>query len=303
MQEKELKYYKIIDAGVSELKDGQFYYTQKEILEKINALASTTYTASTLTKSIKKGTLSRKTYKTISDSIQKIMKSELNMTWDEANTQFKLDHDETWSQDIIIVPEKNAHEGGTDLKIYADGRLTVPEKAAFIKQAQKEVILFGLRLNQFAEYFTKQNESVYKKHVENALKSGVNFYCYLLDPDRNAARFYFEDLAKVFEKERKSIETIQNVIKELLVIKQQFQDKGYKGQLYIYKYDHIPSYYLNAIDPTTANGKMQFSPYLYGILRSNCPVLTFSKQAEPQLFKKYWTSFKQLTKDAQLIEK
>ena len=283
-------------------------YSQRVIVTKLQVLGKS-LSHSSLNKAYKGATnvvennkrLTTNTLRAIVTGLAQIVKSELNMVYDEKDHEYKLDEqDKDWCP-LIIQSDPTTLSENT-LKIYRDGRLPIPEKAAYISQAHKEVIMFGTRLNQFSRYFSERNEAEYKKHIIAALKRGVNFYCYLLDPNQQSSKFYFDDLARVSPKEKNSIEVIQTVIKDLKALQASFLSEGYKGKLHLYSYNHLPTYYLLALDPDTINGKMQISHYLYGVSRSNCPVFSFEKQSEPDLFRKYYNSFKELKKEARSIK-
>jgi 6-pyruvoyl-tetrahydropterin synthase len=303
MNKLETLYLQLIKNGTDLLRHHpETLYNQSIIIQKLEALGVKT-NAPSFSKAYNGKHLTDRTLKPIADGLKVLIKSELNYVFDEASCTFQSDiHDQTWQQVIVkLVNENTAADDLKTLHIYRDGRLPIPQKANFIQKAQQEVIIFGARLNQFTNYFTKRNDGEYANHVREALQKGVNFKCYLLHPEKNIAKLYFDDLAKAMPEEKKSIEVIRETIIELKKLREEFQSERYKGQLHLYQYNHIPNFYLHAIDAETPNGEMHISHYLYGLRRSNCPVLTFTKLAEPGLFKKYWDSFKAMTKNADYL--
>ncbi len=303
MNKLETLYLQLIKNGTELLgQHAETLYKQSTIVEKLKALKVDTNT-STFSKACNGKHLTAKTLKPIADGLKILIKSELNYAFNEDFCTFEEDtNDRTWQKVIVkLVNENTAADDLKALHVYRDGRLPIPEKASFIQKAQQEVIIFGTRLNQFTNYFTERNDGEYANHVRDALARGVHFHCYLLNPDRNIAQLYFDDLAKAMHKEEKSIGVIQKNIEKLKKLREKFQAEECKGQLHLYQYNHIPNFYLHSIDAKTPNGEMHISHYLYGLRRSNCPVLTFTKCAEPLLFEKYWTSFKAMTKNANCI--
>lgn len=185
-----------------------------------------------------------------------------------------------------------------EMKFHRKGRLFIAEKTALIATAKEEVHEIGVRLKRFSEYFTTRSPEEYKIYVEQLLSKGVHFKCYLLDPDANAARFYFEDRAKILPKDKKSTEVIKEVINNLLDIRNEFQEKGYQGAFEIYTYANIPNNAFSVIDPFSANGKMLIQHYLYGLQRNLCPSMEFTKRGEPILFERYLTAFNSILENA-----
>ncbi|NJL75073.1 MAG: hypothetical protein HC892_08610 [Saprospiraceae bacterium] len=302
MDNNKKKYLDIIQKGVTLLQeDIETTYTQRRIVEKLEAIGNRVST-SFLNKAFNGKSdyhFSLAALRDVANAVKKIIKSELNMIYSEKSSEYVKDIDDSAWTKIIIEPPQPKYK--PTLQIFRDGRLPVSEKAAYLDKAQKEVIIFGTRLNQFANYFSARSEAEYKTHVLAALKRGVDFHCYLINPNGQSSKFYFDDLKKVAPKEAKSISIIQDVIAELTSLQSDFDAKGYKGKLHLYTYDHLPTYHLLALDANTAQGKMQVSHYLYGVKRSDCPVIAFEQQTEPELFKKYWLSFNALRKDARQL--
>ncbi|HFA50769.1 MAG TPA: hypothetical protein ENJ95_17310 [Bacteroidetes bacterium] len=204
----------------------------------------------------------------------------------------------------VIVPEYQ--EAGAAPKLnyifHQKGRLRTEQKTAFFSTAQTELIEFGLSLNSFSNYFFTRNEEEYKAHIESLLKKGVHIKCYLLDPECNEARLYFNDRKIFVEEDCPGTEKIKTVLRRFKKIDREFKAAGHRGRFEIYTYKHIPNNYFLSVDGNSLNGKMMVSHYIYGELRANCPVLEFTKKDNPSLFKKYWNSLDKLMQGANKIK-
>lgn len=207
-----------------------------------------------------------------------------------------------WSADIITVSPDPESSSSTDINFYELGRLEIGEKTNFFSTAVSEVIEFGLSLNSFSNYFYTRKEAEFKAPVEALLNKGVNFKCYLLDPDSNEARLYFEDRKKYVEEDARGIEKIKNSIERLQKMHNEFKATGFSGQFEVFKYKHIPQNYFLVVDGSKLGGKMMVSHYLYGELRANCPVMVFPKDGHRDLFRKYWNALDKLTQKAKKIQ-
>ncbi len=229
-----------------------------------------------------------------------LLQREMDMGFDPHTQDFLLQHTPGWV--AAVVPEEPARApAGGALTVHDAGRVSVQEKANFIRHARQEVLEVGVRLNSFANYFTSQNEDAYKMHILALLKKGVHVKSYLLDPDSNEARIYFEDRMRVQSFEKDSIGEIKKVIERLQAICAEFKTMDLPGKFEIYLYKHIPYSMFLVVDGGMEDGKMMLSHYLYGIRRANCPVLEFTKKEERALFRKYWESVQLFIADAKKL--
>ncbi len=296
----ELTKTRIIIEGVALLKKAK-RYKQVALIHKLRYLGyelSNALFSNILTnKKVGKDTLFY-----ISEGIQKIVELELGLSWkDGAFVEF-IDK-KKWEP--TIVPGLSLQEPSLITKpgfsFHEDGRLSVQEKVEFLAGAQKEVIEFGLTLNTFVSYFISRRDTEYKSPVEQLLEKGVNFKCFLLSPECNEARLYFEDRKLIAKDELGNIEQIKKSIKKLKHLKKEFDLLGYKGSFEFFTYKHIPYNYFMAIDGSTPRGKMMVSHYIYGIPRAKCPVIEFTKKHNYSLYKKYWNALHLLTKNAKQV--
>lgn len=114
---------------------------------------------------------------------------------------------------------------------------------------------------------------------------------YLLDPDTNEARIYFEDRAKVQTFEKDAISETKRNLERLKALCREFLGHAAAGTFEIFLYRHIPFSQILVVDSKMEGAKMMVSNYLYGIKRADCPVMEFSKKDQSQLYSKYWESF------------
>lgn len=241
--------------------------------------------------------------KKVADGFCEIIRQELCLEYVEASESFAAIRENCQKSK---VPEFGANEETAiadhpGLTYHAKGRLFISEKATFIKSAKQEIFEVGVRLRRFSEYFTTRSEAEFKTHVEELLAKGVQFKSYLLDPNSNAAHFYFSDRAKVLEKEKDSIPIIKDVIKDLKAIGGEMEEKAYPGKFELYTYASLPTNAFMAIDPYSTNGKMIVQHYIYGVKRNLCPTVELTREGNPKLFARYLSSLESIIKDAKKV--
>ena len=283
---KEKRLYTLINKSLEHLYD-QLAYTQVAVIDKLRLLGHVVSPAS-LSK-IKTGKdVGLPLLISVAKGIQLIMEQELDMAFNGKTEDFEPLDTLGWKPTVVPkIPPQDTQK----FTLHPEGRLLVDEKARFIKNATQEIIELGIRLNTLSNYFTNINENAYKTHVINLLKKGVVIKGYLLDPDSNEARIYFDDRSKVQTFEKDSIEDIKKVIARFKVLDAEFKAMNLKGRLEIYLYRHIPNSFYLVVDGTMMEtAKMMVSPYLYGIGRANCPVMEFTKKDQSYLFRKHWES-------------
>lgn len=286
--------YNTVMLGVA-LLDQEYGYTQNTIVAKSTTLTYV-FSSPSLSNILKRKTVGLPLLKTAAKGISEVVRRELGMQYDPAQKKY-IALSGPWER--YIVPEKPEQPlKSTYPVLHLDGRLPVPEKTAFIKEAQKEVIEFGVRLRTFAEYFTSSNEKVYKAYIIKLLEKGVNVKCYLLDPDSNEASLYFRDRIRAMPDEKDAIEEMKKAVERLKVVIAEFEKQNYRGKFEVFKYKHIPYNLFLAVDPDTPGGKMLISHYIYGIRRAETPVMEIERQYQPDLYKKYRESLRLLMKDA-----
>lgn len=293
-------YQKIVQDGFR-LLENQFAYSQTDIIYKIAFLGVD------ISKSLFSNILSakreigNKKLHLASECIQKIVKSELGYDFDENTKTFSISNrPDNWTPKLIPLNHYPS-EKKESLIIHENGRLPIQEKVNFLKSAQKEVVEFGVRLRAFAHYFLSRSTHEFRNHIEELLAKGVNFNLYLLDPDSNVARLYFEDRSRILKEENKSVEVIPEVISLLKQINEELSEKNHPGKLRLFKYKHIPYCHFLIVDGSAYFGKMMVSPYLYGVRRADCPVIQLSKSSNRDMYRLYWTSYLKLIENAKPI--
>ncbi|HMQ48858.1 MAG TPA: DUF5919 domain-containing protein [Saprospiraceae bacterium] len=287
MKSRKDHYQKIVQDGFRLLEE-QMAYSQAIVCKKMDALGMGIATA-TLSNIINETrAVGKESLYKAGEAMLQIVESELGYRYDEKMQAFvEMSKPPDWTPLIISI---DADE--SQLIFHQEGRLSIPYKVAFLQKAQKEIIEFGVRLNAFSQYFITRSSHEFRDPMEALLEKGVNFKLYLLNPEHNAARFYFEDRAKVQEDEAKSIARIREVIEQLRQIQAELNLLSYRGKFEVFKYDHVPYCHFLIVDGETQNGRLMVSPYLYGIRRADCPVVEISKSSQRSLYRRYWLSFK-----------
>jgi hypothetical protein len=290
--ETSVHYYNIVQKGAKLLIE-QWDYTQVALVKKMKTLGITISTAS-LNLIIHNKSAGFRTLKRAAEGISTILSSEFALSYDRDVERFVENKPESWKAQPIPESPSDA----PPITIHPDGRVSVKEKTDFIATATQEVIEVGIRLNSFSNYFVSQNEKAYKAHIVNLLERGVNVRGYLLNPESNEARLYFEDRASIQSSEKDSIDDIKRITERLRQVSAELNGLQFPGKFEIFLYKHIPCNFFFVVDGGLSSGKMMVSPYLYGIRRANCPVLEFSKKDQPAMFRKYWESLQYFTERA-----
>ena len=232
--------------------------------------------------------------------ILEIIDQELGMEYNADAQIFQNNKKAVW-EPYIIPEEDDKGQFDTSIAFHLEGRVPIQHKTDFIASAQKEVIEVGVRLRTFSEYFTSRSEKEYKAHIIDLLQKNVAVKCYLLDPDSNEARLYFDDRARAQSSESDAIAETKKVVERLKTLVAEIKQMGLPGSFEIYFYKHIPYNHFLAVDTKTAGGKMMVSHYIYGVRRAECPVWEFTKKDQPNLFRKYLESLQLYIKDAKLL--
>ena len=274
-------------------------YSQQTLIHKLSALGFE-ITPSQITK-IKKGNpVGRKTLFDCARFMEELMAMELDMKFDDRIQDFVLLDTPGWRHRQIPEEESRSFKA-PELTLHASGRFSVEEKSLFISGAQEELVELGVRLNSYTSYFISHSDSAFKNRIIELLKSGVNMRGYLLDPESQEARIYFNDRTRAQKFEKDALEESKRNIDRLKTICQEFNGMSFKGTFDIFLYRHIPYTQLIVVDSQAERAKMMVSPYLYGLKRANCPVFVFSKKNQSLLFRKYWESFQLYTSNAEKI--
>lgn len=275
-------------------------YTQQALIYKLGALGFD-IKPSSISK-IKSGNqVGHRTLVHCAKYMAEIIERELDMEFDHNISDFTRRNTPGWQR--IIIPEHNqAVAKPASTLIHAGGRFSVEEKSRFIGSARQDLIEVGVRLNSYTTYFVSHSDSAFKTHIIDLLQNGVRMKSYLLDPDSQEARIYFNDRTKVQNFEKDALEESKRNIDRLKALCQEFKQMGLKGAFEIFLYRHIPFSQILVVDSQAEWAKMMVSAYLYGVKRANCPVLEFTKKEQSMLFKMYWESLQLFTSDAIKLE-
>lgn len=287
-----------------DLLESRFAYSQVIILRKLKTLG-TEVSTSTLSNILKGKNAGKDTLLKLSQGMQQILTSELGLEYNSEKKAFsKEPTDPNWEPIFIAEGEPEPEKKRDGVIFHKEGRLSIPDKVEFMVQAKKEIVEVGVRLRTFTEYFTTRREEEFSGPIAELLQKGVNMKLYVLDPESQESRFYFNDRGKVQPGEEKSPEVALKAIEEIKQINEEFSKRNYKGKIEVYCYRHIPYNHFLIIDGFTEFGQMMVSSYLYGIKRADCPVIEISKAKEPKrskLYSRYWTSYELLTANARRI--
>lgn len=285
----------IIKQGFEILKT-QKKYSQTIVVKKLKTLGFQT-NPSSLSNFLKGKPVGDAALNTLSSGIQMLLKKECCLRWEDAQNDFEPIPDCTPE----IVPDKSEKEKN-GIQFYKEGRLDIADKVRFFSTAQKEMIEFGLTLNTFTGYFFRRRPDEFKLPIYRLLERGVNIKCYLLDPNCNEARLFFEDRKNYYVEEGEGTDKIRRTLMRFKTILKEIEEYGFEGKMEVYTYKHIPCQYTMVIDKDdSSKGKLQLSHYLYGELRSHCPVLECHRKDNTSLFMLYCSSLQKLIKGAKKV--
>ncbi len=284
---------RICQVAMQLLKNEQTY-TQVQVIEKMQYLGHT-IAESTFT-NILQGSAGFKTMFNTAHILQTILAKELGMEWNgsgflkTAVTDFKAE----------IIPLSKSEAVRRGYVVYEEERLSIYQKVAFFKDAQEEVIEFGLTLGRFASNLATGNKKDLRAPIEELLSRGVDFKCFLVTISQQTS-WYFSDRALVHPEEEHFRGKREETIRRLTALQLEFDAVRYPGKFEVYEYSHFPYGYFMAVDPNAPNCRMVVSPYLYGIRRKEAPVFKIIKKDNPILCNTYLDSLTTLTKNAKRI--
>lgn len=271
-------------------------YKQNEIVEKLNVLGIKISKSSfniiyNLKQNEEKGkTVSLTLMKTTCDGLEKILRVEKGLFFNDSLNALCNVEDENWSASVIKTDMDSIINNHQSVTIYQRGRRPVSSKINLVERSQVDFIELGLRLRTFASHFFDENEHEYKIPIINKLKAGLNFRCYLLNPRGRFAADYFNDRAKVQRQEISAFEEMKDILERLKMIRDELNTQSTRGKMEIYLLNSYPYLHASISDGGQPNGKMFISHYMYGISRANSPVIEITRKDNPIMYKKYWES-------------
>lgn len=236
---------------------------------------------------------------TASGGIRELVAKELGHHWKD--NSFIDTRGADWQAEIVQIEQPDGPPRFNFI-FHEQGRLSIQQKVDFFATATCSVIELGLTLNTFSNYFFSRNEYEFKIPISRLLERGVDFHCYLLDPDCNEARLYFEDRSREIPEEKNGTEKIKSSIERLQKICRFFQGENFPGQFKVLTYRHIPTQYMLLVDPESQHAKTMISHYIYGVSRANCPVLEVHKKQNRDLYRRYWNAARVFVQDAKPLD-
>jgi hypothetical protein len=291
----------VVSKGMDHLYE-KLVYKQSSVVHKLEILGFKVSTAS-FSNIINDRPVGLPTLSIAAKGIQLLMEKEMDMAFDVILLDYFPKNTPDWVSSIV-EEHTDSPSGAAASLILHDGRVSTQQKTAFFANAKKEVIEVGVRLNSFSSYFFSQKETAYRQPMIDLLKRGVNVKGYLLDPNSQEARIYFEDRGRVQSTEKDAIEDIKNVIKKLRAVCAEFEAMNLEGKFEIFLYKHIPYNLFFVVDGGEKEGaQMMVSPYLYGVKRADCPVIQIAKKDNSHVFRKYYESMELFIAGAKKLEK
>ncbi len=283
----------IVGQGLTLLIE-QMSYSQKDLFDKLGVL-NFKVSKSVLSNLWKGHPVGAGMYKTAAMGILKVLEIEQCLQFDANEKKFKAIPN--CKADRILVDTTNRRLPPEPTYQIFDGRRDVHQKVAFYQKANVEVIELGIRLRNFKNYFSNKRDSAFTDPLRTLLDRGINFKCYVLDPDSGFGQRYFDDRSQapdhLFERDAMALspEIIAELQKEFRILNQE----DHPGKAELYTYDHFPYFHATVIDGATEQGQLLIAPYLYGISRANTPVIEVSRQKNAKLYKRYWKSVAAMT--------
>jgi len=285
-------------------------YTQRQVVTMLNQLnvALKPSALNKLKKDIETGKqLGKRRAKRYGGPLEELVNKLLGQEYDVELNKFIPTENTDWQpENLLPIEEQNTvvslPENRFLEKVYdTRGRWSTADKVRFFSTAKKEVIEFGVKLENFSTYFDKYGDAAYKQPIIELLKRGVNVKCYMLEPDSNTARFYFEDRAKANEEESTAIEKLPKIQKKLLKIATSLNNLGHDGRFEIYTYKNIPYNHFLSVDLDIYSAKMVIAHYIYGVGRAKSPLVVITKKDHPSLYELYATSLRAFLAQAKKV--
>jgi class 3 adenylate cyclase len=178
----------------------------------------------------------------------------------------------------------------TQLRVHDEGRLSIANKVAFYQAARTEIIELGIGLKTFVNNVLSRKPSEFGDHLAAALRRGVTLRCAVVDPTWPGLAQYGQDSG-----ERGLERDVASALPRLEQAGQELLRRAGGGSVEVYLYAHSPRFHVSVVDGADDRwGRLTVSPYLFGVRRSQCPVLQFSRLSNPSMFETYWRSVQAL---------
>lgn len=174
--------------------------------------------------------------------------------------------------------------------VNTEGRPTVEQKIALLRNAQREIVEIGIGLTNFARYFEGQSPAEFRDPIRQLVRGGVALKCFALDPTYEPGR------AWLTEQENPEYAQEAAIARGCLEREAKYQrDNDYRGTTSYYTYRRVPEFWCLGVDvEDPVDGRMFFAPYMMGIPRSAMPVTQVSRTSNPELYGHFLTSVRAL---------
>ena len=178
----------------------------------------------------------------------------------------------------------------TPFSVIADGRPTLSEKLALVREAKSEIIEVGIGLTSFALYFTGQKPEEFRDPLRKLVRGGVNLKCFALDPT------YQPGLDWLNEQGNADYLTEAAIARNRLQQESKYcRSEHYVGRFTYHQFRRVPEFWCLGVDiDDPVDGRMFFAPYMMGLARSTMPVVQVSRSSNAVLFDKYVLSIHEL---------
>lgn len=171
-----------------------------------------------------------------------------------------------------------------------------------LDEAKQDVYVLGIDCNAIASPPNIVSDYIRKKDEENPNQKFA-FHCLLLDPDSDylkpSSKLYAETTI-ISEESKRSIET-----NRILLCRKKARPKREgkdPNRLEIRFYDRPLLHTAVVIDPESPTAKIQIESFLFMNDTEDRPSILVSKAEQPQLYEKYYKSFKHVLQTSRIHE-
>ncbi len=174
--------------------------------------------------------------------------------------------------------------------VNTEGRPSVAEKIALIRNAQHEIVEIGIGLTNFARYFEGQSPGEFRDPIRRLVRGGVDLKCFALDPA------YEPGVAWLAEQGNPTYDQEAALARRSLEREAKDQrDADYRGAMTYHTYRRVPEFWCLGVDvEDPVDGRMFFAPYMMGIPRAAMPVTQVSRTSNPKLYAHFLSSVQAL---------
>ena len=174
----------------------------------------------------------------------------------------------------------------TPFQLLHEGRPSLAEKLALIRNAKSEIVEIGIGLTSFSNYFTGQKPDEFQEPIRRLVRGGVNLQCYAMDLT------YEPGLAWLGQQGNDRYVAEAEIARDRIETEARHQRaESFRGATTLWEYARIPEFWCLGVDlADPLDGRMFFASYLPGIARSATPVMQLSASSNPDLYAKMLAS-------------